>query len=443
MVNRYTHNLCNHQNGQYNQLQLRTYEYSGTAYDPVLEVTYTVPAPTVTSTYTYDASGQRVKVVSGGVTTIYPTKSYNVDSMGKKIKHIMAGNGMVATIETSGVTTTPHYISTDHLTGSNVVSSVTGTLEELMDYYPFGSIRLDEKSGAFNEQRKFIGQEYDVDTGLNYLNARYYNSNIGRFISQDPLAIESLQTTDAKKFVAIISNPQNWNTYSYALNNPLVAVDPTGLYTIIVPGTWNSQEAWNNSDAGKSFQASVSNTFNETRKTEVFQWSGDDNDFARMGAAQGIVNSIKNYQFAEGEKLNIVGHSHGGNIGILVSQMIDRKIDNLVTLGTPVRSDYQPNYDMIGRHVNVYSSLDLGQKFAGGQFSATGLLGRLFGKTGASIGDALSWGEFGLAGRKFNGAENINVTIPSFNINPIRLHANLWRDAGVWTKVETRLNAIK
>src|SRR3989338_10541462 len=145
-------------------------------------------------------------------------------------------------METTGTTTTPHYITTDHLTGSNVVTSSSGVQEELMDYYPFGSIRLDEKSGAFNEQRKFIGQEYDVDTGLNYLNARYYNSNIGRFISQDPLAIESLQTTDAKKFVAIISNPQNWNTYSYALNNPLVAVDPTGLYTIIVPGTWNSQE---------------------------------------------------------------------------------------------------------------------------------------------------------------------------------------------------------
>ncbi|MBI1866507.1 MAG: type IV secretion protein Rhs, partial [Candidatus Staskawiczbacteria bacterium] len=32
-----------------------------------------------------------------------------------------------------------------------------------------------------------MGQEYDAETGLNYLNARYYNSNIGRFISQDPM----------------------------------------------------------------------------------------------------------------------------------------------------------------------------------------------------------------------------------------------------------------
>ena len=62
----------------------------------------------------------------------------------------------------------------------------TGTIAETMDYFPFGGIRLDNKVGTFDEQRKYIGQEYDADTGLNYLNARYYNSAIGRFTSEDP-----------------------------------------------------------------------------------------------------------------------------------------------------------------------------------------------------------------------------------------------------------------
>jgi RHS repeat-associated protein len=87
------------------------------------------------------------------------------------------------------------------------------------------------------KQRKFTGQEYDVDTGLSYMNARYYNGVIGRFISQDPLAIEALQTADNKKFQYLLANPQNWNTYSYALNNPLVVTDSSGLLTIYVPGT--------------------------------------------------------------------------------------------------------------------------------------------------------------------------------------------------------------
>ncbi|MBI1866453.1 MAG: RHS repeat-associated core domain-containing protein, partial [Candidatus Staskawiczbacteria bacterium] len=62
--------------------------------------------------------------------------------------------------------------------------------------------------------------EYDAETGLNYLNARYYNSNIGRFISQDPMFWDFSED--------YLSDPQQWNSYSYARNNPIVYSDPTG-----------------------------------------------------------------------------------------------------------------------------------------------------------------------------------------------------------------------
>jgi len=411
---------------------------NGTTSDPVLEVTYTVPAPTVTSTYTYDASGQRVKVVSGGVTTIYPTKSYNVDSMGKKIKHIMAGNGMVATIETSGVTTTPHYISTDHLTGSNVVSSVTGTLEELMDYYPFGSIRLDEKSGAFNEQRKFIGQEYDVDTGLNYLNARYYNSNIGRFISQDPLAIESLQTTDAKKFVAIISNPQNWNTYSYALNNPLRMVDPSGLLTVYVSGTGTDRE----DITGSHLENSLSQTFGE--QPRLFYWNGGPNSSEdRSIAAQNLATSINDWDFASDEKLNIVAYSHGGSVALEATKYLNRPIDQLVTLGTPVTT-YQAKEGMIRYHLQVSSLNDFVQRNAGTTGSImerVRALPFLGDKTkfvlGAMLVNLLGGDETGYAGRVFPGANNkwVESKISDFTRHPVNSHYQLWHSENVWNSI--------
>ena len=89
-----------------------------------------------------------------------------------------------------------------------------------MDYFPFGAIRLDEKSGTFDEQRKFAGHEYDVDTGLNYMNARYYQPNLSRLISQDP---EFLNLNKEYLF-----DPQQWNSYSYARNNPLGYVDSDG-----------------------------------------------------------------------------------------------------------------------------------------------------------------------------------------------------------------------
>jgi len=73
---------------------------------------------------------------------------------------------------------------------------------------------------AFTEQRKFIGEEYDATTDLNYLNARYYNAKIGRFTSEDPM-FWSLPNE-------LLSDPQNQNSYAYARNNPIVYSDPTG-----------------------------------------------------------------------------------------------------------------------------------------------------------------------------------------------------------------------
>lgn len=59
-----------------------------------------------------------------------------------------------------------------------------------------------------------------MDTGLNYLNARYYNAAIGRFTSQDSM----FWSFDG----AWLADPQNQNSYGYARNNPLTYSDPSG-----------------------------------------------------------------------------------------------------------------------------------------------------------------------------------------------------------------------
>ena len=61
-------------------------------------------------------------------------------------------------------------------------------------------------------------KERDAETGLDYFGARYMSSAQGRFTTPDPLMAS-----------ARASNPQTWNRYSYALNNPLRFVDPDGL----------------------------------------------------------------------------------------------------------------------------------------------------------------------------------------------------------------------
>ena len=292
------------------------------------------------------------------------------------------------------------------------------------------------------EQRKFTGQEYDVDTGLSYMNARYYDGAIARFISQDPLEIVGFQTTDQQKFVSVISNPQNWNTYSYALNNPLVATDPSGLLTIFVPGT-NYDSAGVNSPQ-INLQGRLASAFNDNN-VRYLEWNGGPNDSGQRSlVAQTLANAINGWNFADGEKLNIVAFSHGGNIVMEATHMLNRSIDQLVTLGTPVTSNYQPKVGMIDYHLNVSSLNDDVQRNAGNTETLYNKASRMpFGKTIDSlIGIGLTWylggGETGYAGKVFAGANNkwVEKEYPAYSeFGSVRAHTQLWQNSGVWNNV--------
>lgn len=96
------------------------------------------------------------------------------------------------------------------------------------DYLPFGEelsagtggrTSTQGYGGADNVRQKFTGKERDNETNLDYFHARYYSNIQGRFTSVDPL-LSSGTVTD----------PQTWNRYGYALNNPLKWTDPDGLF---------------------------------------------------------------------------------------------------------------------------------------------------------------------------------------------------------------------
>jgi RHS repeat-associated protein len=69
---------------------------------------------------------------------------------------------------------------------------------------------------------KFTGKERDSETGLDYFGARYYASNMGRWLSPD------WSGSPSPVPCAKLENPQSLNLYSYVLNNPLSLVDPDG-----------------------------------------------------------------------------------------------------------------------------------------------------------------------------------------------------------------------
>ena len=191
--------------------------------------------------YLYDNEGNRVSSDDGTIVTEYANKLYNYDGS-KKTKSIYAGDTLVATVETVSSVVTPYYNHTDHLNSVNIVSDASGAIVETLDYFPYGDQRI--SSGAHTNQKQFIGQVYDEDTGLNYLNARYYEGSRGQFISQDPsfLALGDAGRTQAMigmSLEKVLMDPQLLNSYSYARNNPIMYTDSTGRF-IDVPFISNS-----------------------------------------------------------------------------------------------------------------------------------------------------------------------------------------------------------
>ncbi|MDB5187991.1 MAG: hypothetical protein JWO50_511 [Candidatus Kaiserbacteria bacterium] len=115
----------------------------------------------------------------------------------------------------SVVTTTLSYIHPDLLGSTNVVTDATANVIQTLDYYPYGGVRIN--TGTDITARKYIGQYQDA-TSLDYLNARYYDSSRGQFLSEDPVFWDKQQLDD----------PQSLNSYSYANNNPVLLRDPSG-----------------------------------------------------------------------------------------------------------------------------------------------------------------------------------------------------------------------
>jgi RHS repeat-associated protein len=108
------------------------------------------------------------------------------------------------------------YYHTNHL-GSTMLANtsgdgVTSLGFENTNYHPYG-----ESTGSAPEFA-FTGQRFLAGIGLYHFGARWYDAAMGRFLQPDPLVPEPF-------------NPQSLNRYSYALNDPVNRVDPTGLFS--------------------------------------------------------------------------------------------------------------------------------------------------------------------------------------------------------------------
>src|SRR5262249_6349530 len=147
-----------------------------------------VAAPGGSSTYQYDALGNRVAVTSGGQTTkdlVDPTGFGNVvaqfDGAGNLIAHYTYGLGLTSRVDSSGVSA---YYTFDGKGNTVALTGSAGT--DRYAYLPFGGILA--TSGSISNPFQYGGQQGVISDsdGLVFMRARSYDPAQGRFLSPDP-----------------------------------------------------------------------------------------------------------------------------------------------------------------------------------------------------------------------------------------------------------------
>jgi len=138
---------------------------------------------------------------------------------------------------------------------------------------------------------------------------------------------------------------------------------------IVIHGTWAAKEEWY-MPGGDFFDALEKGALQQQAAVIPYRWSGNNNYKDRIQAAKGLVRLIQNY--SRDTTICLVSHSHGGNVGIIASQLLGamanttNHIHIFYALGTPVnRTDYLPNMNIIDYFYNLFSFEDLIQPVLG------------------------------------------------------------------------------
>ncbi|HEX3047014.1 MAG TPA: peptidoglycan DD-metalloendopeptidase family protein [Bacillota bacterium] len=196
-------------------------EYWHYTYDLLNRLTKVEKNGTLIAKYEYDPVGLRVVKKTPGETVHYvfqgtePIYEKNVTTGRVKSyvyafgKHLARVDGVIGDSQAK-----KYWYSTDQVGSVRAVTDETGTKVWDADYLAFGQQYAKNKIDPNFEEDEFAftGKGFDAETGLYYFNARWYDQETGRFISEDP-----------------VGDPNNPNLYSYCRNNPLTLVDPMGL----------------------------------------------------------------------------------------------------------------------------------------------------------------------------------------------------------------------
>ncbi len=259
--------------------------------------------------YRYDGHGRRVLATSlqglGNLLSMYGQAGqllYQQDSRsGQWRDFVYLGGSLVAerakAFSTGAATVT--YQHTDALGTPVAKTNASRVVVQRSEYEPFGKLL----NRPLENGPGYTGHVTDAATQLTYMQQRYYDPRIGRFLSVDPIATDP-------------NSGAMFNRYRYGKNNPYGFVDPDGRRDIYIGGAADKDNTRIVQD-----HAAAQQRLNPNRDIQYFGYR------EKADIATAISAPLN-----EGEPLNVVGHSLGGREAIRQANSTEVKITNLVTI---------------------------------------------------------------------------------------------------------------
>ncbi|RAL21478.1 RHS repeat domain-containing protein [Thermoflavimicrobium daqui] len=173
------------------------------------------------ASYTYRADGMRkTMTTSSGTITFHYDENKNVIYETDQNNNILASytyNGIQPVSMTRDGKT--YYYQLNNHGDVIALTDSSGAVVATYEYDAYGNIT--KETGTITNPYRYAGYRYDQETGLYYLQARYYNPDTGRFLTLDPDPGDE-------------DDPKTQNGYNYANNNPVMFVDPDGHWGILI-----------------------------------------------------------------------------------------------------------------------------------------------------------------------------------------------------------------
>ena len=234
----------------------KTVTYSYDKENHLLRATIQKGGSVTVESYTYDYAGNRTSKTVNETDTIYyvtdvsgdlPQVVAETDEAGNNTTFYTRGEDLISMEKGDEIC---YYLYDGH-GNVRILTNAGGRITDRYSYDAYGNLL--EKEGDTENEFLYTGEQYNANTGLYYLRARYMNPSTGTFISMD-------------SYQGSIYDPVSLHKYLYANANPVMYKDPSGYSPdnmIALEGNsiLTVEQAWNESALFKTGMKLLSQTW--------------------------------------------------------------------------------------------------------------------------------------------------------------------------------------